>query len=115
MEMRDLIAKVLNKRNPFCFLVHSACPNIFGNEFVKSGMLLALFGGTQKKRIGPKGSSETVSVRSDSHLLVVGDPGLGQSQILKAMSRIAPRSVYDCGNTSTTAGLTVTVRPRVLP
>lgn len=50
-----------------------------------------------------------VNVRPDIHCLVVGDPGLGKSQMLKATSRLAPRGVYVCGNTSSTVGLTVSV------
>lgn len=50
-----------------------------------------------------------VNVRPDIHCLVVGDPGLGKSQMLKAASRLAPRGVYVCGNTSSTVGLTVSV------
>lgn len=42
-------------------------------------------------------------------MLVVGDPGLGKSQMLRSISGIAPRGVYVCGNTTTTAGLTVTL------
>ena len=39
----------------------------------------------------------------------VGDPGLGQSQLLQAAAAAAPRGVYVCGNTSSAAGLTVSV------
>ena len=48
-------------------------------------------------------------VRSDIHVLVVGDPGLGKSQLLRAAAAVAPRSVFISGNTATTAGLTVAV------
>lgn len=41
--------------------------------------------------------------------MVVGDPGLGKSQMLQSVSNSAPRSVYVCGNTTTTSGLTVTL------
>jgi len=51
----------------------------------------------------------SVNIRPDIHCLVVGDPGLGKSQMLKAVSRLAPRGVYVCGNTSSTVGLTVSV------
>ena len=34
------------------------------------------------------------AVRGDPHVLVVGDPGLGKSQMLHAVAAIAPRSVY---------------------
>ncbi|CAL8096570.1 unnamed protein product [Calicophoron daubneyi] len=49
--------------------------------------------------------------RSASHVLVVGDPGLGKSEMLRAAASLAPRVIYVCGNTASAAGLTVsTVR-----
>jgi DNA helicase MCM8 len=39
----------------------------------------------------------------------LGDPGLGKSQLLQAVAGVAPRGIYVCGNTTTTAGLTVAV------
>ena len=48
-------------------------------------------------------------IRSDCHVLIVGDPGLGKSQMLSAACQVAPRGVYVCGNTTTTSGLTVTL------
>lgn len=60
--------------------MHSLCPKIFGHEIVKAGLILALFGGTKNN-----------GIRSDSHVLIVGDPGLGKSQLLKACSNVAPR------------------------
>lgn len=39
----------------------------------------------------------------------LGDPGLGKSQLLQAAAGVAPRGIYVCGNTTTTAGLTVAV------
>jgi DNA helicase MCM8 len=34
---------------------------------------------------------------------------VGQSQVLQAASSVAPRGLFVCGNTTTTAGLTVAV------
>lgn len=42
-------------------------------------------------------------------MLIVGDPGMGKSQMLLAASQLAARSVYVGGNTSSTTGLTVTL------
>ena len=42
-------------------------------------------------------------------MLIVGDPGLGKSQMLQAAANIAPRGVYVSGNTTTISGLTVTL------
>lgn len=108
LAIHRVIREVVREKDPFGFLVHSAVPSIYGHEIVKAGALLSLFGGSPKERVGPSGS-ESVSIRRDIHCLIVGDPGLGKSQMLKAFSNIAPRGVYVCGNTTSTAGLTVTV------
>ena len=42
----NLIHKIAERRDLFPLLVKSVCPSIFGNEIVKCGQLLALFGGT---------------------------------------------------------------------
>jgi len=90
-------------RLPGCIglLVASLCPTIFGQESVKLGLLLALVGGTTTI------NQSEMKTRSDIHVLVVGDPGLGKSQMLRAASDVATRSVFICGITATTAGLTV--------
>ena len=86
-------------------LVHSLCPSIFGHDIVKLGLLLCLFGGVRKSVAG----SGKVPTRGSLHCLVVGDPGLGKSQMLKAVSSLAPRSIYVCGRTVSAAGLTAAV------
>jgi len=49
-------------------------------------------------------------VRKNSHVLIVGDPGLGKSQLLRACSAVAPRSVYVGANATTTSiGLTASL------
>jgi len=88
----------------FSFLVYSLCPLILGHESVKVGLLLGLAGGTTTQ-----GSRNSVPIRGDVHVLVVGDPGLGKSQMLKAAAAVSPRGVYVCGNTATKSGLTVTM------
>lgn len=93
------IQEIHSQHDLFRLLVNSLCPAIYGHEMVKAGLLLALFGGTLHHTDG----------RSDSHVLVVGDPGLGKSQMLQACASVAPRGVYVCGNTSTATGLTVTL------
>ncbi|ABO98897.1 predicted protein, partial [Ostreococcus lucimarinus CCE9901] len=86
-------------------LVHSLCPQIFGHDVVKLGLLLCLFGGVRKSVTG----CGKVPTRGSLHCLVVGDPGLGKSQMLKAVSNLAPRSIYVCGRTVSAAGLTAAV------
>lgn len=85
--------------NVFLNIVNSLCPSIYGHELVKAGLCLALFGGTQQKV-----SEGGTRVRGDPHVLVVGDPGLGKSQMLRAIANVAPRGIYVCGSYSRFAG-----------
>ncbi|OEL29223.1 putative DNA helicase MCM8 [Dichanthelium oligosanthes] len=86
-------------------ILQSFCPSIYGHELVKAGITLALFGGVQKNSM----DQNKVPVRGDIHVVVVGDPGLGKSQLLQAAAAVSPRGIYVCGNTTTKAGLTVAV------
>ncbi|KAJ0005288.1 hypothetical protein NQD34_011502 [Periophthalmus magnuspinnatus] len=85
-------------------MVHSLCPVIYGHLLVKAALLLALFGGRQKNI-----NKNCVPVRGDPHVLMVGDPGLGKSQMLQAVCNVAPRGIYVCGNSTSSTGLTVTL------
>ncbi|XP_076347300.1 DNA helicase MCM8-like isoform X2 [Tachypleus tridentatus] len=105
--LKDLYAiqAIQAEDNLFRLLVASLCPTIYGHEMVKAGLVLGLVGGTQKY----VDDFNHIPVRGDPHILVVGDPGLGKSQMLQACANVAPRGVYICGNTTTTSGLTVTL------
>ncbi|KGL72485.1 DNA helicase MCM8, partial [Tinamus guttatus] len=105
--LKDLYAvqEIQAEENLFKLIVNSLCPAIYGHEIVKAGLALALFGGCQKF----VDDKNRIPVRGDPHVLVVGDPGLGKSQMLQVLCNVAPRGVYVCGNTSTSSGLTVTL------
>ncbi|KAK7466622.1 hypothetical protein BaRGS_00037279, partial [Batillaria attramentaria] len=105
--MKELygIRQIQSEPHLFRLLVGSLCPTIYGHELVKAGLILGLFGSSQKFA----NDKNRIPVRGDPHVLVVGDPGLGKSQMLQAAASLAPRSVYVCGNTTTTSGLTVTL------
>ncbi|KAJ8686215.1 hypothetical protein QAD02_022009 [Eretmocerus hayati] len=93
------INEIQKSSDTLSLLVHSLCPGIFGHEMIKLALLLSLFGG----------SSKHANLRENIHILIVGDPGLGKSQMLQACSRIAPKGIYVSGNSSTSSGLTVTL------
>ncbi|MEM0262662.1 MAG: minichromosome maintenance protein MCM, partial [Nitrososphaerota archaeon] len=84
-------------------LIDSIAPSIYGLEHIKKAIMLLLFGGRTKQF--PDG----VKVRGDIHVLLVGDPGTGKSQLLRYAAQIAPRGVYTSGRGSTAAGLTAAV------
>ncbi|CAF3959185.1 unnamed protein product [Rotaria magnacalcarata] len=86
------IQQIQQQKNVLKLLVHSLCPSIYGHELVKAALLMALFGGL----VRGEDSASHIPIRSDPHILIVGDPGLG-------------KSVYVCGTSSTQSGLTVTL------
>jgi DNA replication licensing factor MCM4 len=86
-------------------LSRSLAPSIFEMDDVKKGILLQLFGGTNKSF--EKGGSP--KYRGDINILLCGDPSTSKSQILKYVHRIAPRGVYTSGKGSSAVGLTAYV------
>ncbi|XP_037537399.1 DNA replication licensing factor MCM6 [Nematolebias whitei] len=88
-------------------LYHNLCtslfPTIHGNDEVKRGVLLMLFGGV------PKTTMEGTSLRGDVNVCIVGDPSTAKSQFLKHVEEFSPRAVYTSGKASSAAGLTAAV------
>jgi replicative DNA helicase Mcm len=84
-------------------LVASVAPAIFGHELHKEAALLLMVGSPQKSL--PDGSA----LRGDINILLVGDPGTAKSELLKYVSRVAPRGLFTSGRGSTAAGLTAAV------
>jgi replicative DNA helicase Mcm len=77
-------------------------PTIYGSENVKEAIALQLFGGIAKEM--PDGSH----LRGDIHVLLIGDPGIAKSQLLRYVVKLSPRAIYTSGQSSTSAGLTAT-------
>ncbi|GBC08729.1 hypothetical protein RclHR1_08340015 [Rhizophagus clarus] len=86
-------------------LAHSLAPSIFGMDDVKKGILLQLFGGTNK--LFRKSGSPRF--RGDINVLLVGDPGTSKSQMLQYVHKIVPRGIYTSGKGSSAVGLTAYV------
>jgi len=81
-------------------IAHSIAPTIYGNEDVKEAISLQLFSGIAKEM--PDGST----LRGDIHILLVGDPGIAKSQLLRYVVKLSPRGIYTSGKSATSAGLT---------
>lgn len=84
-------------------LVGNFAPSIYGNSRIKEAIILQLFGG------GGITKGDGIKVRGDIHVLLIGDPGAAKSQMLKAASKIAPKSSFVSGKSASGVGLTATV------
>ncbi len=101
-EMEE-IKKIAKSPNPLNLIANSLAPSIYGHDKVKEALVLQLAGGCKKER--PDG----VVTRGDMHVLLIGDPGSGKSQLLKRMTKIAPKARFTSGKGATAAGLTASV------
>ncbi|ELZ44225.1 XRE family transcriptional regulator [Halorubrum coriense DSM 10284] len=98
-DKRDII-ELSERDDIYEAMVGSIAPAIYGYEEEKLAMILQLFSGVTKHL--PDGSR----IRGDLHMLLIGDPGTGKSQMISYVENIAPRSVYTSGKGSSAAGLT---------
>tara|TARA_Y100001951_G_scaffold104616_1_gene116812 strand:+ start:869 stop:2821 length:1953 start_codon:yes stop_codon:yes gene_type:complete len=76
-------------------LIGSFAPHIYGYNDIKLSCLLQLVGGVKSKK------------RGDINILLVGDPSMAKSEILKYGNSVTQKSIYTSGKGSTTAGLTI--------
>jgi len=91
--------------NPDLFnrMRESIAPSIYGFDLIKEAVMLQMFGGIKKKK------SDGGSTRGDIHILLVGDPGVAKSVMLKFASTIAPKGRYVSGKAASAAGMTAAV------
>lgn len=97
------IKDLAKKENILNVIAHNLAPSIFGHDKIKEALVLQLAGGSRKVR--PDG----VVTRGDIHMLLIGDPGSAKSQLLKRVSKIAPKARFTSGKGATAAGLTASV------
>lgn len=97
------ILEIATSPDVFERLAKSIAPSIYGFKQQKEAVLLQLFGGIKKLK------SDGGSTRGDIHVLMVGDPGVAKSVLLKFSSVIGPKGRYVSGRAASAAGLTAAV------
>ncbi|MDE1825155.1 MAG: minichromosome maintenance protein MCM [Candidatus Micrarchaeota archaeon] len=90
-------------RDPKIFekVAMSIAPSIYGHEEIKQSLAIQLFGGTPEKKL-----IDGSPIRSDIHMLLIGDPGSAKTRLLQAVSSIVPKGIYVSGKSTSSAGLT---------
>ncbi len=84
-------------------LTASLAPSLYGMNEIKESIILQLFSGV------PRILEDKTTFRGEIHLLLIGDPASGKSQLMKLVPQIVPRGKYVSGKGTTTAGLTASV------
>ncbi|EJW03469.1 hypothetical protein EDEG_02234 [Edhazardia aedis USNM 41457] len=83
-----------NEPNKRKYILDLFCPKIYGLNHIKLGLILSLVGNINENR------------RMNSHILIIGDPGLGKTDLLKYCSKIISPSRMINGLMTSEVGLT---------
>ena len=102
-EDKEQILELSKRDDIYELLVNTLAPEIHGHETVKQGLLLQLLEGNRPSDDCMK--SESMD-RWTSHILLIGDPGIGKSQLVSAVNKRAPKCISISGTNTSQAGLT---------
>lgn len=102
-DYRDEIDAIRTADDPVQSLVDNFAPGIEADQKlqdIQEALVLQMIGTAAKH---PEGGER---LRGDSHMLLLGDPGVGKSMMFEEVEKLAPRSKYMSGEGVTAAGMT---------
>ena len=73
----QIMSKIKGKDTKPEKIVRSIAPSIYGYPDIKESIMYLLFGGI------PKMLPDGITIRGDSNILLIGDPGTAKSQLLQ--------------------------------
>lgn len=85
----------------------SIAPTIFGYDDRKLAVALQMFGGVSREVQGNR-------KRGELHIMFIGDPGVGKSQILESARTLAPRAMSSSGTGASAVGLTASAQQETI-
>ncbi|RMF90645.1 MAG: AAA family ATPase [Methanobacteriota archaeon] len=102
-EDEERILKLSKDPKVYDLIRDSIAPHIYGFHDIKTAIMYQLFSSPRIEM--PDGGK----IRGDSHILILGEPATGKSEILQYVAKeLAPKGIFTSGKGATGAGLTAT-------